>query len=105
MTAYTPNKLRYHFESTEDKAVVFSEIYYPEWHLHRADTGESIELFRANWTLRGAILPAGEYDLVMRFEPEVYELSSEISMVASIFLLLILVITVGVATMPERRDV
>ncbi len=105
MTAYTPNKLRYHFESTEDKTVVFSEIYYPEWHLHRADTGESIELFRTNWTLRGAILPAGEYDLVMRFEPEVYELSSEISMVASIFLLLILAITVGVAAMPERRDV
>jgi len=106
MTAYTPNKLRYHYECEEDKAVVFSEIYYPDgWGLHRADTGENIELFRVNWTLRGAILPAGEYDLVMKFTPEVYELSSEISLVASIFLLLVVIITIAAAAMPERRDI
>ena len=106
MTSYSPNELRYHFSSRADKAVVFSEIYYPEgWKMSRMDTGENIDLFRADWTLRGAIMPAGDYDVVMRFEPEIYPLSSSISRVSSILLILLTLIAISCAVTPKSRSV
>ena len=32
-----------------------------------------------DWTLRAAVLPAGEYDLVMHFEPDSYRSGARIS--------------------------
>lgn len=98
MTAYAPNELRYHYRVSSDKAVIFSEIYYPDgWTLTLADnpSGESLKLFRANWTLRGAILPAGEHDIVMRFAPASYRISSNISRASSILLILLILLSSG----------
>lgn len=98
MTSYAPNELRYHYRASSDKAVVFSEIYYPDgWTLTFADdpSGDSLKLFRANWTLRGAILPAGEHDIVMRFAPASYRISSNISRASSILLILLILLSAG----------
>ena len=98
MTSYAPNELRYHYRASSDKAVVFSEIYYPDgWTLTLADnpSGDSLKLFRANWTLRGAILPAGEHDIVMRFAPASYRISSNISRASSILLILLILLSAG----------
>jgi uncharacterized membrane protein YfhO len=53
---------------------VFSEIYYPyDWHLYIVDEqgNNSIEipLARVNYTLRAAVIPAGEHKLRMEFKP------------------------------------
>jgi hypothetical protein len=53
---------------------VFSEIYYPhDWHLYMTDTngGNEIEipLARVNYTLRAAVIPAGNHKLRMEFKP------------------------------------
>ena len=104
MTSYAPNELHYHYRAASDRAVVFSEIYYPDgWTLRlsegesggKADASEELKLFRADWTLRGAILPAGEHDLVMRFEPESYRMSSNISRASSILLILLIILSAG----------
>ncbi len=89
MTSYTPNEVRYHYSATEPRVAVFSEVFYPEaW--HAAVDGEPLNLFRADWTLRGALLPAGEHDVVMRFEPQSYKTGATVSLIASILLLLAL---------------
>ena len=89
MTAYTPNEVRYHYTAATDRVAVFSEIFYPEaW--HATVDGEPLELFRADWTLRGALLPAGEHDVVMRFAPASYKTGSTISLIASLLLLIML---------------
>ena len=97
MTSYAPNELRYHYRAASDKAVVFSEIYYPDgWTLKLTDGGSGeLKLFRADWTLRGAILPAGEHDMVMRFEPASYSISSGISRASSILLILLILLSAG----------
>lgn len=97
MTSYAPNELRYHYKAASDRAVIFSEIYYPDgWTLTLADnTAETLKLFRANWTLRGAVLPAGEHDIVMRFEPASYRISSNISRASSILLILLILASAG----------
>ena len=110
LTHYAPNDLRYSFSTDSDRAAIFSEIYYPKgwkaW-IEPAGTygqvkngryqptpeGKSIDLFRADWMLRGAILPEGEGELIMRFEPDSYQLGENISRASSITLILLLIVS------------
>ena len=107
LTHYAPNELRYSFSTGSERAAIFSEIYYPKgwkaWiepagvagevrngHYHPSAEGRPVELFRADWMLRGAVIPAGEGQLIMRFEPDSYQLGENISRASSILLILLL---------------
>ena len=113
MTSYAPNELRYHYTAASDRAVVFSEIYYPSgWTAWIVPSGPQdrssaerweIELFRADWTLRAAVLPAGEHDLVMRFEPQSYVLSSNVSRGSSALLLLLVLVSASAALFFDNK--
>ncbi|MCQ2325238.1 MAG: YfhO family protein [Paludibacteraceae bacterium] len=68
MTSYAPNRLEYRAAVEEDRVCVFSEIYYPhDWHLYI--DGVEQPLGRANYTLRAAVIPAGQHEIVMEFVP------------------------------------
>ena len=112
LNSYAPNELRYSYKTGSDRRVVFSEIYYPDgwkaWiepagaygkvqngHYQPTDKAQPLDVFRANWILRGAIVPAGEGEIVMRFEPESYQIGENISRACSITLLLMLLLAVG----------
>ena len=89
MVSYAPNRLKYHYTAPSDALAVFSEIYYPDgW--HATVDGEPLELLRADWTLRAALLPAGEHDVEMYFLPESYRVGAAVSRASSILLLLLL---------------
>ena len=94
MVEYAPNKLTYRYSAAEERFAVFSEIWYPGWTAQLED-GTPIDLLRADYTLRGALLPAGEHSLVMRFAPESYRIGSMISRVASISLILTLLLSLA----------
>lgn len=94
MTSYSPNELHYSYVSTGERPAVFSEVYYPDGWKATVD-GEEIPLFRADWILRGAMLPAGEHEVVMRFEPEVYKASATASRASSATLVLLLLLAIG----------
>ena len=110
LTHYAPNELRYSFSTDSERAAIFSEIYYPKgwkaWiepagtygqvkngHYQPTANGRPVELFRADWMLRGAIIPEGEGELIMRFEPDSYQLGENISRASSIFLILLLILS------------
>ena len=112
LTHYAPNELRYSYSSASDKPVIFSEIYYPDgwkaWvepagtygkiqngHYQPTDQAQPLELFRADWILRGAIVPAGDGEIVMRFEPDSYQVGENISRASSITLLLMLLLAIA----------
>ena len=120
LTHYAPNELRYSFRTGSDRAAIFSEIYYPKgwkaWiepagaygevrggHYHPTAEGRPIELFRADWMLRGAIIPQGEGQLIMRFEPDSYQLGENISRASSIFLILLLLASAAGMILTSRR--
>ena len=107
MTSYAANELHFHYKVSAPRAVLFSEVYYPDgWHARLADgdaEDTQVKLFRANWILRGAVLPAGEHDLVMRFEPEVYAVGERVSRASSITLFLLLFLSVGAAVLQRRK--
>ena len=89
LTGYAPNELRYRYSAAAPRAAVFSEIYYPSGWTATLEDGTAVDLFRADWTLRGAVLPAGDHELVMRFDPPVYRISSSVSRAGSLLLILL----------------
>jgi hypothetical protein len=120
LTHYSPNELRYDFSSDRERAAIFSEIYYPEgwkaWiepagaygkisggHYQPTAEGTQIDLFRADWMLRGAIIPQGEGTLIMRFEPESYQIGENISRASSIILILLLLASTAGAALLNRK--
>lgn len=121
LTHYAPNELRYSFRTGSDRAAIFSEIYYPKgwkaWiepagtygevrggHYHPTAEGRPVDLFRADWMLRGAIIPAGEGQLIMRFEPDSYQLGENISRASSIALILLLLASAAGMVLTSRRE-
>ena len=121
LTSYAPNELRYAFSADTDRAAIFSEIYYPKgwkaWieplgaygevrggHYQPTAEGRPIELFRADWMLRGAIIPSGEGQLIMRFEPDSYQLGENISRASSIALILLLLGSAAGMILTGRRE-
>ena len=62
-----------------------------------------VEILRADWTLRAALLPAGEHDLVVRFEPTSYRTGARVSRASSILLiLLVLASLAGMFLTPKK---
>ena len=86
---------------TTDLAV-FSEIYYPNGWKAKVD-GAPVDIFRADWTLRAAQLPAGEHDLVMRFDPDSYRIGANVSRASSITLILLLLLSIVGLFLPARK--
>jgi hypothetical protein len=117
---YAPNELRYSFKTDSERAAIFSEIYYPKgwkaWiepagaygeitdgHYQPTADAYEIDLFRADWMLRGAILPEGEGQLIMRFEPDSYKTGKNISRASSIVLILLLLGSATLMIFSDRR--
>ena len=120
LSHYAPNELRYEFSTDTERAAIFSEIYYPKgwkaWiepagaygevrggHYQPTSEGHPVELFRADWMLRGAIIPEGEGQLIMRFEPDSYQLGEDISRASSIALILLLIASAAGMILTKRK--
>ena len=102
MTSYAPNELHYHYNAATERLAVFSEIYYPNgW--HATVDGEPVDLIRADWTLRAALLPAGEHEVVMTFLPDSYRIGAAVSRVSSIGLYLLILAAIGFMVYSEIR--
>ena len=118
---YAPNELRYDFSTDSERAAIFSEVYYPKgwkaWiepagaygsirngHYMPTDKAVELDLFRADWMLRGAVLPEGEGQVIMRFEPDSYQTGEDISRASSIILLLLLIASISGIAISSRKE-
>lgn len=94
LTRYSPNVLTYAVKiPAGPQFAVFSEIFYEgsgsDW-ISLVDGKESPHI-RVNYTLRGMELPAGEYEVEFRFEPESYLKGERYARFASIGFLILFV--------------
>ncbi|MBQ9194794.1 MAG: YfhO family protein, partial [Bacteroidales bacterium] len=97
LTSYAPNELHYKYNAASDRLAVFSEVYYPNgW--HATVDGQPLDLIRADWTLRAALLPAGSHEVVMTFLPDSYRQGATVSRIASVGLLLLLLLALILVT-------
>ena len=88
LTSYEPNNLVYESKSNKQGLAVFSEIYYDKGWQAYID-GEKTEHFRANYVLRGMMIPAGNHKIEFKFEPSTYYMGKKINFVASLIVVLL----------------
>ncbi len=86
-TVYKPNELRYRAVSRNGGLAVFSEIYFP-WGWKVSIDGEPVEMGRVNYVLRALNIPAGDHEIVFRFEPASIPVTESIAYVSMALILL-----------------
>ncbi|MCY4233627.1 MAG: YfhO family protein [Bacteroidetes bacterium] len=81
---YSPRKITYEVETDASRLLVLSEVYYPAgW--EATLNGESIDIHRVNYLLRGVVVPAGQHTLEMTFNPTSYIWGKRLSLFSTIF--------------------
>ena len=106
LTSYAPNKLIYHYTAKSPKVALFSEVYYnPGWTatLKNQSGEKELNIFRANWILRGLVLPAGEGDITFFFEPKSFTKGELYSEIASGILILLLIGGIVYSVIKRRK--
>jgi len=104
LTKYGTNQLTYNSDSKTSLPAVFSEIWYPEgWNCY-IDGKKTDKIFRANYILRGAIIPAGKHKIEWKFEPTSYATGESLSLFSSILLLLLFGGVSFISLRPKRED-
>jgi hypothetical protein len=108
LTKYGTRVLTYQSESKSEAPAIFSEIWYPEgWNCYI--DGKKSEVFRANYILRGAMVPAGKHTVEWRFEPETFAKMKTVSLLGSLALLLggliVLFLSLKEKTNDENEDI
>lgn len=102
LSHYAPNELRYKFSSDAEQLAAFSEIYYPAGWKAYID-GTEANILRADYAFRALQIPAGNHEIVFRFDPQSYKTGANISRITSAILYLALLALVGVAVVQRKR--
>ena len=89
LVSYQPDELVYKSTAKEEKLAIFSEIYYPAGWKCFID-GKENKYFRADWVLRGMIVPAGDHEIKFTFKPSSYYTGNKISLASSVLLILVI---------------
>lgn len=95
LDSYKPNELIYSFNSSIDELVVFSEIWTSKGWTLWIDGKES-PLIRADYILRAAVIPAGNHEIMMRYEPKIWKVGNTIQFISSLILILGLIAAIVV---------
>jgi hypothetical protein len=88
LVSYQPDELLYKYSASEEKLAVFSEVYYPAGWKCFIDGKES-RYFRADWVLRGMVVPAGNHEIKFTFKPASYYIGNKVSLASSVLLILL----------------
>lgn len=95
-TSYAPNQLTYKSKAATDRVAVFSEVYFP-WGWEATIDGKPAEIARVNYVLRAMVIPAGEHEIVMTFDPKSVHTTSTIALIAVILIYLSVIAAIGYA--------
>ncbi len=93
ITLYRLNEIRVEASLPSPAILVQSEVFYPRWKVEV--DGEPAEIARANHVLRAVALPAGDHELVFRFDASLLEQSLAVSIIALVAALVLLLVAVG----------
>jgi hypothetical protein len=86
VTRHEPNRIEVKTLSTAPAILVLSENHYPGWRAYV--DGQSVEVMRVDYNLRGVVVPAGNHLVKLVYRPKSVLLGLAISLLALTLLLL-----------------
>ncbi|MBP6758740.1 MAG: YfhO family protein [Flavobacterium sp.] len=90
LVSYKPNHLKYISNNSKNGLAVFSEMYYSKgW--NAIIDGKKSTIFGVDYALRGLLIPAGKHTVEFKFEPQVIQTGSTITLISSFGMLLLLI--------------
>ena len=91
LVQFQPNKLTYNSSSDSDQVAIFSEIWFgPNKGWEVTIDGQKTDHFRANYILRGMVVPKGQHEIIFEFKPR-----PKLAWISTLSSLLIIAITLG----------
>lgn len=103
LTDYQPNHLIYQSNNSFAGVAVFSEMYYANgWNAYI--DGIATDHFKVNYVLRALRVPEGEHTIAFKFEPEVIQTGSKITLASSILLGLIVLGGIGFSFWKSKKE-
>lgn len=89
LTSYKPNELIYVSKTSKEQFSVFSEIFYDKgWNAYI--DGNLVPYVRVNYLLRGLTVPAGNHEIVFKFEPTMVGKTNNLALIGSIGVFILL---------------
>ena len=90
LDVYKPNYLKYTSNNAGNGLAVFSEIYYEKgWNAYV--DGKLTDHFPVNYVLRAMQIPAGKHTIEFKFEPQVVQTGSTITLISFIGMVFLLI--------------
>ncbi|MEO7309159.1 MAG: YfhO family protein [Chitinophagaceae bacterium] len=80
-TVFDNDAIKYESNTTSAQLAIFSEIFYKDWFAYI--DGKPAKVVKANYVLRGLLVPAGKHTIDFKFEPAAYKTGYAISAIAS----------------------
>ena len=84
-TKYAPNRLKYRSKTSKENLAVFSEIYFP-WGWKATIDGEKASIGRVDYVLRAMVIPAGDHEIELVFDPDSLKTTNALSIVSLCFI-------------------
>ena len=100
---YRPNYLRYEYSADAEAFAVFSEIYYDKGWTAYID-GTPAEAMRADYILRGMILPAGNHTVEWRFRAPYWTAVETVTLICSLLIVAGLVALIIQTLRKKQRE-
>ncbi len=104
LVRYKPNNLIYRYNSQEGGLCIFSEIFYDKGWSAYVD-GREAEYLRADWLLRGMILPSGSHTVEWKFRAPNFALVEGVTLTFSLVILGGLGLLAVVEVLKRRKNV
>ncbi|MCQ2116749.1 MAG: hypothetical protein MJY76_01230 [Bacteroidales bacterium] len=111
LSEYSPNRLVYEFKSETRQPAIFSEIYYaPGWKAYLTMNGSAetdkkeLDIFRADYILRGVMVPEGAGKIEFVFEPECFSKGELCSKASSWLLVILLMGAISVTILRRKKN-
>jgi hypothetical protein len=83
--------IRYQSSSAAERFAVFSEVYYEKGWKAYID-GQETPVYKTNYVLRGAFIPAGKHEITFEFKPDSYYKSEWIGLTANAIVWILLLL-------------
>jgi len=94
ITRFSIHQIDYEVNASGNNFLVLNEMYYPkDWKCYI--DGNETEIYKTNYLQRGIIVPKGKHKIEMKYESDTYNSSKNITLIANLLILAVLVVGVG----------